>query len=276
MNLVTEPIEEQIQSTILDSFRHGQADTALASIPTVLDAMYAAIPEKKRISHGRFTTIKVLAEYLYGKFEAAGISSLESGALITSQSSDFRAIGVGLGILSLYGLVDFDRATHVIPYFEAAASAGNWEPREHAQGLFRKIVKQHPDEIRPYLLGWVQSDDPNLRRFVSEMLRPVVESQWLYNDIDYSVSILRYLFKESHPYPRTSVGNNLSDIARRKPEVVYDLIVELVAMKDKNATWIATRACRNLVKKEPIRVMDLLGVDEYKYKTRMHYRKEYD
>jgi 3-methyladenine DNA glycosylase AlkC len=108
------------------------------------------------------------------------------------------------------------------------------------------------------------------------MLRPVVENQWLYKDLDYSISILRHLFTEAHPYPRTSVGNNLSDIARRDPERAYALVAELIAMNNKNARWIATRACRNLVKKEPIRVMDLLGVDEYKYKKRVHKRSDYE
>jgi 3-methyladenine DNA glycosylase AlkC len=121
----------------------------------------------------------------------------------------------------------------------------------------------------------VKSEDPNLRRFASETLRPVVENQWLYKDLDYSLSILCHLFKESHPYPRTSVGNNLSDIARREPELVYRLVAELVEMGDKNAIWIATRACRNLVKQDPIRVMDLLGVDKYKYKQRVYRRSDY-
>jgi 3-methyladenine DNA glycosylase AlkC len=165
-----------------------------------------------------------------------------------------------------------DDYASILPYFEAAAKMDHWEPREHAQGLFRKVVKAHREAIRPQLLAWVQSEDSNLRRFVSEMLRPVVENQWLYKDIEYSLSILRHLFREPKPYPRTSVGNNLSDIARRQPKLVYELVAELVAMDDKNARWIATRACRNLVKSDPIRVMDVLGVDEYKYKERVYKR----
>lgn len=114
-----------------------------------------------------------------------------------------------------------------------------------------------------------------MRRFVSEMLRPVVENKWLYQDLDYSISILRHLFKEAHPYPRTSVGNNLSDISRRNPETVFQLVAELVSMKDENSDWIAMRACRNLVKEYPIRVMDVLGVDTYKYKNRVYKRSDY-
>ena len=272
LNLITEEIQEQIQQTMLTPLAQDNAQTAIANIPAVLDAMYAAIPEKKRISHGRFTTLKLLAEYLYEQLIITGLSPLETGGLIVNQCEDYRAIGVGLGLLAIYGLDDYES---VLPYFEAAVQMDHWEPREHAQALFRKIVKQHRDEIRAYLLKWVQSDDPNLRRFVSEMLRPVVENRWLYQDLDYSLSILRHLFAESHTYPRTSVGNNLSDIARRDPERVYALVAELIAMDDKNARWIATRACRNLVKKEPLRVMDLLRVDEYKYKKQVYKRSDY-
>jgi len=272
LNLLDEPIKAQIQATIVNPLLQGDNYRAISNIPLVLDAMVSAIPEKKRISHGRYTAIKVLSDHLYAVFESTQISPLEAGASIASRSQDYRAIGVGLGILSIYGLGDY---ASVLPYFEAAASADHWEPREYAQGLFRKIIKKHPQEIRAYLLQWVGSKDPNLRRFVSETLRPVVENQWFYQDIQYSLSILRHLFQESHPYPRTSVGNNLSDIARREPELVYGLVAELVAMEDRHATWIATRACRNLVKADPLRVMDLLNVDEYRYKTRVYRRSDY-
>ena len=53
------------------------------------------------------------------------------------------------------------------------------------------------------------------------------------------------------------------------------MVEKLINSHDKNSYWIAYRACCNLVKKEPIRVMDLLKVNEYKYKKRIHYRKDY-
>jgi 3-methyladenine DNA glycosylase AlkC len=129
--------------------------------------------------------------------------------------------------------------------------------------------------MQKYLLGLVESDDPNLRRFVSETLRPVQENKWFYKEPEFSLSVLRHMFRERDSYPRTSVGNNLSDLARRLPELVYGLVEELVANGDKNSYWIAYRACRNLVKKEPLRVMDLLGVDEYKYKKAVYKRGDY-
>lgn len=272
MDLLTEHIEDQIQKDLIENFARREYLKGVENVRNVLDCMYASIPAKKRVSHGRYTTIKVLAEKLFEELENASLPVVEIGTTVLNSTDDYRTMGVGLGILAQYGVEDYQS---VLPYFESAAQAGNWEPREYAQGLFRKIVKAHPVALRPHLLEYVQSDNPNLRRFVSEMLRPVVENKWLHQNLEYSISILRHLFKESHPYPRNSVGNNLSDLARRNPELVLQLVDELVLMEDKNAYWIATRACRNLVKKYPIRVMDALGVAEYKYKNRIHKRSDY-
>jgi len=116
----------------------------------------------------------------------------------------------------------------------------------------------------------VESEDAHLRRFVAETLRPVVENKWIFNQPEYSLEVLRHLFKERIPYPRSSVGNNLSDLSRRLPELVYRLVKELVANGNKNSYWIAYRACRNLVKKDPIKVMNLLRVEVYHYKTAVY------
>jgi len=191
---------------------------------------------------------------------------------IFKKSNDFKGKGVSLGVLSFYGLDNYKK---VLPYFESAAASSEWDLREFAQMFFRKLIKKYPKEMKGYLLKLVKSEDANIRRFVSETLRPVQENKWFYKNPDYPLSILKNMFQESLAYPRTSVGNNLSDLARRLPDLVYDLVKELVDSGDKNSYWIAYRACRNLVKKEPIKVMDLLKVDEYKYKKRIHKRSEY-
>ena len=141
--------------------------------------------------------------------------------------------------------------------------------------FFRKLIKKHPEEMSKFLLELVKSEDANTRCFVAETLRPVQENRWFYKNPDYPLSILKNMFKESSHYPRTSVGNNLSNLARQLPEIVYGLVKELVDSGDKNSYWIAYRACRNLVKKEPVRVLDLLNVDDYIYKKRRYRRNDY-
>ena len=174
MNLIPASIEIQIRQGILDKYLRGDHQAAVDHIRPVLDGMYAQIPEKKRISHGRYTTIKILAEKLFQEFQDAHLALLETGAIMVDLAGDHRTTGVGLGILALYGLADYPS---ILPYFESAAQAAHWEPREYAQGLFRKVVKAHRAAIREHLLAYAQCDDPNLRRFVSETLRPVVENQ---------------------------------------------------------------------------------------------------
>jgi hypothetical protein len=57
--------------------------------------------------------------------------------------------------------------------------------------------------------------------------------------------------------------------------IAWPIVEELASNGDQNSHWIAYRACRNLVKKEPLKVMDLLGVEEYKYKSRIHKKEDY-
>ena len=140
----------------------------------------------------------------------------------------------------------------------------------------QKLIGTHRDELKEFLMKLVDSDDPRKRRLASESLRPVSDNRWIHGNPQYSLSILRHLFGERDPYPRSSVGNNLSDLSKRDAELVFGIVKELVATGDKNSHWIARRACRNLVKKEPLRVMDLLGCDEYRYKKKRYRREDFE
>jgi 3-methyladenine DNA glycosylase AlkC len=237
-----------------------------------LQELYDSIPKNKRISFGRVYAVQVLSRYLFSKLVEKGGNVYEIGTTLFERSKDFQSKGIALGVLSFYGTIDYEK---VLPFFEASASSADWNMREFAQMFFRKLVQKWPDQMKQYLLKLTESKDPNIRRFVSETLRPVKENSWFYKKPDYSLSILKNLFRESSEYPRTSVGNNLSDLARHLPDLVFELVKELVASGDRNSYWIAYRACRNLVKKEPARVMNLLRVDEYKYKQKVYRRSDH-
>lgn len=266
MNLIDQNIEVEIQNQIINPIISDDIDKSVLGIETVLRKLYDSIPDNKRISYGRVYTVKVLSKYLFEKFP-----NLENTKNIFDSTSNWYARATALGVLSYLALEDYHS---ILPYFEKAASDENWDVREMAQMFFRKLIKKHPDEMQKYLLVLVKSDDPNIRRFVSETLRSVQENKWFYKNPDYSLKVLRHLFQEKAAYPRTSVGNNLSDLARHLPELVYKIVEELVKSGDKNSYWIAYRACRNLVKKEPNRVMDLLHIDEYKYKNNKYTRSD--
>jgi 3-methyladenine DNA glycosylase AlkC len=187
--------------------------------------------------------------------------------LFENLASDDLLTGVPIFLMAEYGKTDF---AGVLDFFTRAADAKDWVVREFSAAAFRRLVTPCRQVALPWLRQTALSASPNLRRFVSETLRPVTEIQWLQREPETSLDILCLLFREAHPYPRTSVGNNLSDLARRNPELILEIVQELVASGDKNSQWIAYRACRNLIKKDPLRVMNLLGVKEYHYKDRIY------
>jgi 3-methyladenine DNA glycosylase AlkC len=248
----------------------GQVERGIGRLRALKDEIHAAIPEKLRIGRG----ITWVVERVSMLLAAQGLPDdrLREMALFiyTQLKEDDLLIGAAIFLMGEYGTRHPEDA---FGFFEKAAGAGHWVVREFTAGAFRKTIGLNKDVVLPWLQKIAQNTDPNQRRFASETLRPVTYNKWLNQQPEYSLSVLRLLFKESHSYPRTSVGNNLSDLSRRQPELIFGLVKDLVASGDANSYWIAYRACRNLVKKEPQRVMDLLRVEEYHYKDRNFYRK---
>ena len=166
--------------------------------------------------------------------------------------------------LILLDLTIYDFAINYIILYVIYKAVGRYiyfKPKEHASKINRTFLLLSLTIVITSLLSKIAALMP---------IQP--ENRWFFKDPEYSLSIIKHLFKEKSFYPRTSVGNLLSDWSKKYPEIVYEIVEELVAENDKNSYWIAYRACRNLVKKEPERVMDLLKTDEYKYKKNIYKR----
>lgn len=271
MDLLTPPILKGIREQIVEPLQRKDFRKAAGSIPSIIDKIHANIPEKNRISYGIVHSIKTLAKAVQNELQDQGSVLFETGAGLFENAIDFKSRMIGLSLLSTFGLKDFKA---VLPYFEKAAASEDWNDREICQMLFRKIIKKYPGECKIYLKKLASSPDPNIRRFVAETLRPVVENRWIHKQPCYSCSIMKSMFTEKNAYARTSVGNNLSDLNKKNPDFITEVIKMLVSMNDKNAYWIATRACRNRVKTEPVLVMKLLKTDEYHYKDRSYFLKD--
>jgi 3-methyladenine DNA glycosylase AlkC len=262
--------EVRAGAAIVQEVLGGEVGRGVERLRALKDEIHAAIPEKLRIGRGITWVVERIATLL----AAQGLADEQLRALalaIHAQlAPDDLLIGAPIFMLADYGS---RRPAEVFEFFEAAAGAEHWVVREFAAGAFRKVIGAQREAVLLWLKGMAQSADPNQRRLAGEALRPVTMNKWLNGEPEYALSVLRLMFREKHPYPRTSVGNNLSDLSRRQPELIFGLVKELVASGDANSYWIAYRACRNLVKKEPQRVMNLLGVGEYHYKDRNFYRE---
>ena len=239
-----------------------------ADLARLIERIRSDIPEKRRVSTGRYSITKALGRSLYPLLSESGISPLKFAVqLFEDLDCDSFVRAVGLKLMAQHVLAKHDLCS-VQKYFLCAADDQDWILRECASGLIRPLIKAFPDPIQVWYLDLANSKIPNLRRFVSESLRPVVENRWFHKRPSYALDILCHLFQEPDPYPRTSVGNNLSDWMRVDQETAWPLVVQLASSGDKNSYWIAYRACRNYVKREPVLVMETLGVEEYKYKNR--------
>lgn len=264
-------ITPQHQKTLEDQVSRiprQTADQTAADLGALIARIHAEIPEKRRISTGRYSIVKDLGKELFPRLVGEGLSPPEIAlGLLQSPGRDSFLRSLGLQLFALQSLAEGEPDLSRL-YFELAAASNDWILRECSAGLVRPLIKAFPSRVREWLLELTRSPDPNLRRFVSESLRPVVENRWFHKQPEYSLGILQRLFREAAPYPRTSVGNNLSDWMRVDPGSAWPIVQRLAESGDPNSYWIAYRACRNLVKKEPARVLELLKITEYKYKDR--------
>jgi 3-methyladenine DNA glycosylase AlkC len=249
----------------------GHIDHGVEMLRALKDQIHASIPARQRISRGVTWVLQRLSQLFISvcTTQPQEIRAL-ADVLFKNLALDDILVGVPIFLMAEYGKSD---PTGAMEFFLIVADSKEWVVREFTAIGFRNMIKPCRGVVFLWLKQIVQSDKPNIRRFVSETLRPVTDNKWLNYEPDISLGILRLLFREAHPYPRTSVGNNLSDLARKNPKFILEIVKELVESGDKNSYWIAYRACRNMVKESPEEVMDILGVDEYHYKDRNIYRR---
>jgi len=111
----------------------------------------------------------------------------------------------------------------------------DWTIRETTGASIRAEIKQNPEKLFKYLTKLIKSDKENLRRLVSESLRPISEIKWLRDPTknDKVLAILTSLRKDSSIYVRKSVGNNLKDLSKYMPIKILDLMEEWSKMEPK-------------------------------------------
>ncbi len=234
------------------------------------------IPERKRISYGRYSIIKETGLFIYPLLKTNKIDPNRlAERLYNNKNADpfIRSLGIQLMSVDAENTGNLETA---LDYFEKAASDDSWIVRECSSGFVRKLIRGYSETMKKWYLEMVSSEDTFRRRFAGESLRPVADNRWFKKQPEFAWNVLECLFHEPAVYPRTSAGNSLSDWMRIDPDRTLPVVKELAANGDKNSYWIAYRACRNLVKKEPLMVMDILKTDHYKYKDRDYHRADYE
>ena len=126
MQILTRDIKKRIQQDIITNVLQNNHAQATKHVVDILKELYDCIPENKRISFGIVYTIQVLSKYLFSSLVELGANVFEISEELFERTEEFQTKGVTLGILSFYGITNYEK---VIPFFEASAASANWDMR---------------------------------------------------------------------------------------------------------------------------------------------------
>lgn len=194
---------------------------------------YDIIPEKERIGKGAVyisryiakemisflkNEIKVKKDY-YTKFSEEGFSFKE-------ENKNIKFIHFILYFFAEFLFHFPEELNNVKPLIEKWTNHDEWQIRESTGEAILSGLKRNPEKMLAYLSLLTKNNNKNLRRLVSESLRPKTEIKWLRDPSknDKVLKILTLLRKDNSIYVRKSVGNNIKDLSKYMPEKMLNLM----------------------------------------------------
>ncbi len=199
---------------------------------------YEIIPEKERIGKGIVYISKYAAKEMVQFMKESSIINAEffkyfiENAFIYGEKKKSQYIKHFTLLFMAESPIDFKIK---VPYIEKWADDEDWAIRETTGASILYELKRNSKELFTYLSQWVRSDNENLRRIVSESLRPMAEVKWLRDPTknDKVLEFLTILRKDPSIYVRKSVGNNIKDLSKYMPEKMLDLMEKWLKLEPK-------------------------------------------
>ena len=97
----------------------------------------------------------------------------------------------------------------------------NWRVQEVLAKAFDEFCKQTGyEKSLPVIDDWLQNNNPNVRRAVTEGLRIWTSRPYFKDNPDEAIKRITTLKEDSSEYVRKSVGNALRDICKKFPELI--------------------------------------------------------
>ena len=127
----------------------------------------------------------------------------------------------------------------------------------------RAFVIKDTEEVLKRMQVWVNDEDVNVRRLVSEGLRPRLPwAQRLPMFMESPgpvIDLLEKLKDDPELYVRRSVANCLNDISKDNPDIVIDTVTAWSKDVSKEMNQLIRHGCRTLIKQGHPRIFPLLG-----------------
>ena len=99
----------------------------------------------------------------------------------------------------------------------------NWRVQEVLAKAFDEFCKQTGyEKSLPVIDDWLQNNNPNVRRAVTEGLRIWTSRPYFKDNPDEAIKRIATLKEDSSEYVRKSVGNALRDISKKFPDLIKE------------------------------------------------------
>ncbi len=142
----------------------------------------------------------------------------------------------------LYGMKHYDISMDALEHFTQYSSS---------EFAIRPFIIKYPEKTMLQMKKWASHENEHVRRLASEGCRPrlpwAMQLPVFVRDPSPVLEILETLKHDESLYVRRSVANNLNDIAKDHPQVVYDIAKSWLGF-DENTDWLVRHACRTLLK----------------------------
>jgi len=156
--------------------------------------------------------------------------------------------------VEVYGLEDWDFSLPALEQFTQQASA---------EFAVRPFILKDQGRMMAQMLEWAGHQSQHVRRLASEGCRPrlpwAIALPPLKADPSPILPILEKLKSDEAESVRRSVANNLNDISKDNPAVVFDVVQRWQTQDTSEMRWIINHALRTLVKAGNPDALELLG-----------------
>lgn len=155
-------------------------------------------------------------------------------------------------------------AEHGLDDFEASMRAQHeLTQRFTAEFSIRAFLERHPEATLARLRDWASDRSEHVRRLVSEGTRPRLP--WARRLLAFQrdpgpvLELLELLKDDPSLYVRRSVANNLNDIGKNHPEVLFATARRWLRDAGPERRWIVGHALRSSVKRGEAGALEVLG-----------------
>ncbi len=179
---------------------------------------------------------------------------------IVSQFGSYEAMFFP-AYIELYGLDDWQTSMPALAVFTQYSSS---------EFAVRPFIIQNPKKMMSQMTRWSTHKNYHVRRLATEGCRPrlpwAMALPEFKKDPELIVPILEALKNDPELYVRRSVANNLNDIAKDHPKLIYKIAKQWLG-QNAELDWVVKHSCRTLLKKGDKKILNLFGYKKPKHVT---------